>query len=296
MKNIIKTILISFVLLSCNAQDETIEYKLYSCIEKHYADNSIDLVSSLDSLENYLISKNILSSKDGEGKIKFYQDIIKNGEVPGIERIELMDKLFDNYYGNDFVKKCLFTKYGMDSLEYMKTKFYKTSDAINTEVAKHGHASPLTVSKAMLSHLTKEDFESPLYRTNMLISYVMTADRDQAYIRQITTSPNTVTSTDNQGYIIDLTVQKFESKDLEKSLLKYFTDFDKSTYIRIVTNPQTEYGVFAKIHSVVENSYKKYWNQVAMKEFKKEFNLLNSTEQSEIKKRYPIRIVEILEE
>jgi len=77
MKSTITTILITFVLLSCNAQDETIEDKIYSCIVKHYKNNNIDLVASLDSLENYLVFKNILSSKDGSGKIKFYENIIK---------------------------------------------------------------------------------------------------------------------------------------------------------------------------------------------------------------------------
>jgi biopolymer transport protein ExbD len=304
MKSIIKTILISFILLSCKAQDESIEGKLYSCIEKHYEDNNIDLDASLDSLENYLISKNILSSKDGEGKIKFYEDIIKNGEIPGIERIELMDDLSNHYYGNDFVKNCLFAKNDLDSLEYIETKFYKTSEAINNDVVKQGHVSPVSVSKAMLSHLTKEDFEKPIYRAHMLISFVMTADKDQAFIRQIPKSSSEALANDNKGFTIDLTTKdkllingkQFESEDLQAELLKYIDKFDESTYVRFVANPQTEYGFYSKIHSVIEMTYQKYWSQVALRDYKKEFSKLNSTEQNEIKKRYPFRIVETLNE
>ena len=265
MNNVIKTILILFVLLSCKAQDQSIEDKLYSCIDKHYADNNIDLGASLDSLENYLISKNILSSKDGIGKVKFYEDIIRDGQVPGIERIELMNKLADNYYGNSFVKKCLFAKSQTDSSQFIKTQFYKTSEAIKSEI-KQGNLSPITVSKAMLSHLSKEDFEKPLYRAHMLISYVMTADRDQAYIRQIPKSLKEVPIPDNQGFLIDLTTknkllingEQIDSEDLKTELLKYFDKFDESTYVRLVANPKTEYSIFSKIHSEIEMAYQKY--------------------------------------
>ena len=303
MNNVIKTILILFVLLSCKAQDQSIEDKLYSCIDKHYADNNIDLGASLDSLENYLISKNILSSKDGIGKVKFYEDIIRDGQVPGIERIELMNKLADNYYGNSFVKKCLFAKSQTDSSQFIKTQFYKTSEAIKSEI-KQGNLSPITVSKAMLSHLSKEDFEKPLYRAHMLISYVMTADRDQAYIRQIPKSLKEVPIPDNQGFLIDLTTknkllingEQIDSEDLKTELLKYFDKFDESTYVRLVANPKTEYSIFSKIHSEIEMAYQKYWDQIALRDYKKEFNKLNSTEQNEIEKQYPIRIVETLNE
>lgn len=303
MKSTITTILITFVLLSCNAQDETIEDKIYSCIVKHYKNNNIDLVASLDSLENYLVFKNILLSKDGSGKIKFYENIIKKGEVPGVERIELMDKLSERYYGNDFVKECLFVKNNIDSSSYIMTNFYKTSEAIKNEV-KQGSLSPVTVSKAMLSHLNKDDFEKPLYRANMLISYVMTADKDHAFIRQIPKSVNETPVIDNKGFTIDLTDnnklsingRQLESDNIQLELFKYFDKFDDSTHVRLVANSKTEYSLYSKIHSEIQMVYQKYWNQIALRDYKKEFNKLNSTEQNEIKKRYPIRIVEALNE
>ncbi len=303
MKNILKAISISFVLLSCNAQEVTIEDNLYSCMVNHYKENKIDLPASLDTLENYLIEKNVLQSKDAKSKIKFYEVIIETGEIPGIEITRLMEKLRESYPIMDSLKKCVFTTSNLDSAEYIKTKFYLTSQKIRSEFNETHTVSPVSVSKAMLLYLTVNDFDQPYYRAQMLLSYVMVAERDKAFTRKIQKHEAVDVLEGEGGFVIDFSDKNellvngnnLKIENLEPFLLKYLHSFDKSTHVQLIFSRKTEYDYFEKIHKYVEDAYLKFWGEVSLKEYSHEFHELSAIEQNKIKSRYPKRIIETLQ-
>ncbi len=290
--------MLSLVLLSCTAQEKTVEDKLYACITQHYKEHNIDLDTSLDSLENYLVSKKILTSKDGAGKIKFLEDVVKNGYFPDVERIAVMDDLTKNFYGIDFVEKCLFGKSKLDSLEYVQSKFYRTTQAVRKDAVMNGTVTPVSVAKAMISNMTEEDFEKPIYRAHMLIAAFMI---DYDYQRELPKQVTKESINPEKGFTIELLTddklllngKQGEPNDLESELLKYFDTCDESRQLRIMTHPQTEYELFAKVQTSIEMAYQTFHSRVALRDYKKEFSKLNATEQREIKELYPARIIEI---
>lgn len=302
-----KTFFIYFLLLiitcGCNSHDETIETQLFSCIEAHYADQNIELASALDSLENYFVSKKILSSTDGEAKIKFYEAIVKTGEVPGIERTALMERIADNYYSFESALNCLFGKKDFDSVEYYESKFYLVQEKMKNEMTKYGELSLATASKAILSNLSSEDFERPFYRAHMLISYVMTADRESAFVRKVPKSTTVAPYMDDKGFVIDLNSdgqvelngKKFYTEDLESELYRYFFSFDETTHVRIICSPSTEYQDLARANLTIERAYEKFCDRVALREYWMEFEKLEASKQNDIKTRYSLKIVEVVE-
>lgn len=303
MKKFLTCISVTLLLLSCSSPENSIENQLYSCIEGHYADQNIELSSALDSLEKYLVSKKILKSKNGDAKIEYYETIVKTGEVPGIERTALMERIADNYYSFESALNCLFGKKDFDSVEYYESKFYLVNENMKNAVTKYGEVSPVTASKAILSNLSSDDFERPFYRAHMLISYVMIADRDEAFIREIPKSTKVAPNMDNKGFVIDLTSdgqvelngKKYSTKDLEGELFKYFINFDETTYVRIICRPSTEYQDLASANLTIERAYEKFCDRIAIREYKMQFRKLDASKQNEIKTRYSLKIVEVVE-
>lgn len=300
--NLIKIFLVSCIILGCNAQESSIEDKLYACLVSHYTEQGIDLNESLDSIENYLVEKHILKSKDGLGKIKYYQEIINSGEIPGIMRTSLMDRLAEIYPLKNHTENCIFKTYKLDSVQYMKSTFFQISEKVKKEVDEMGELNPAIVTRALLNHLTAKDLEHPYYRAQMLLSYVLVADKDEAYIRQFPKQKVERNVNTKNAFIIDVISrselqvngQHMNEKDLEKALLDYLKTFDKTTCVQINTKVNTEYSYLSSINSLVEGAFLKYWDLIALREKRINFQSLNSIDQDKIKGRYPMKIIETL--
>ncbi|WP_417265726.1 biopolymer transporter ExbD [Brumimicrobium sp.] len=299
MKKIIIVLISLFIFLSSNAQEETIKDKLYTCMVNHYHGNNIDLNASLDTLENYLILNDILKSNDGNGKVQYYQTIIKTGVIQGVERTSLMDSLALYYPRTDFINNCIFVVNDLDSSQFIKSQFYQTTEKVKNDA--EGLIDLVSVSKLILSNLSAKDFEHPYYRANMLLSFVMTSDREQAYIRAIPSADKVTRPKKKDGFIIDITNnskllvndEDIDLKKLELSLLEYLNSNNKKSHILLIINTKTEYDYYLEIHSFVENVYTKFWDQISIKKHNLEFRQLVEKEQNEIQSRYPLRIFEI---
>lgn len=303
MKAVFGTILFLFIILSCNTNDRSIEDQLYQCMLDHYESHNIDLETSLDSLEDYLISNGILASKGGSGKIEYYKEIARNGAVPSSSRTKLMRTLSLSYIGQEKLVNCLRDHPSFDSLSYHQSSFSLTSEKITNHVKEQGSVNPKTVSTAFVEHLTAADFDHPFYRAHMLTTFVMTSDRDKAYIRKV---PKKLQGAQPNygGFVIDISTDdtylvndaQMEKSEVETALFDYLQEIEKPSYVTILVHANTRYRRFADVQVIVLEAYNKFWNQISLKEHQTSFDQLSSLQKDSIKSRYPAKLIEALAE
>ena len=176
-----------FILSACSIEvNRDVEDQLYTCLKGKYKQKGVNLEKELNRLENHLIKYKILENASGEAKIKYYKQIIKEGQIPPLQNIRVLKQLMKVPFSASILSSCQKRAGKKDSAAFAKSRFYKINQNIQMNIAAHGGAfSTGTVAKAMIKELTAEDFEHPYYRALMLLLVVQTADRNTTYMRQI---------------------------------------------------------------------------------------------------------------
>jgi len=284
--------------VGCQTNDRQVEDVLYQCLEQHYAENNIDLATSLDSLEDYLIAEDLLQTKDGQSKIIFYKQVVEDGKFPRVHETDLMKTLRTAYIPPESLLQCLKSKPTYDSLQYSKSTFVRKTQSIERDAVSQEATHVVLVSKAMLKHLTKNDFEHPFYRAQMLISFVMANQGDKAYIKDVPKKTQKLPSED--CFIIDISKpgsyshngESMEKEKIEKAFQDYLMSFDETTCVMLIADPNTLYSQFAEAQILINNCYHSYWNNISLHDYAEPFDNLELHQQEEIRAKYPKRIIE----
>lgn len=304
MKYLLSILFIAFFNSNCKAQNDNVTDALFSCLVNHYSNNKIDLITSLDSLENHLILNKILASKDGTGKIQFYETIINTGQIKQTPITGLMETLTEHYPPNDFVNFCIYEVNDFDSLVYKNSIFNQKNVKIERFIHELGGLNIVNVSKSIVANNSESDFEIPYYRAQMLLSYLMISDKDQAYLSAIPDSTSTFSTIRKSDLVIELTNQNelrindknIAIENLASHLIKYLDSLNEFSYICFVMNTSTEYDFYLNILEKVETEFKNYRNLKALEEYNREFPRLTKTEQNKVIRQYPFRYIEIIED
>ncbi|MFK7787662.1 MAG: hypothetical protein AB8B56_21245 [Crocinitomicaceae bacterium] len=299
MKTNMSLIFALIVFIGCQTGEKSIEDNLYQCLVEQYDENDIDLAASLDSIEDHLIQVGILTSRDGQGRINYYQEIIKQGEVHYTPETPIMTSLRNSDVNMGQVIECIKNAQTFDSLKYYSSEFYLKSKKIADHVEASGATNPVNVSKAILANLTAADFEHPFYRAQLLITMVMTNERNKAYVRTVLkpTQPETKLG---KGFVIDISVpdtflvndESAEKAAIEPALVHYLDTVDSSIFVRIKVSGKTLYGQLVEVQKLIRSAHKTFWNKVSLKTLNRSFDELTSNEKESIESEYPIRIIE----
>ncbi len=292
--------LIIFCSLSSCGQSFDPEDRVFSCMSERFADQGVQLEPTLDSLEQHYIDQGILKDNSGQAKLDFYQNIIDEGEVPGIEYSEVMRRVIQSYPKNDILLACTEPNGDIDSTELYNSAFYQLIEKIHSDFQKSGTVSPVTAAQAFVNNLTAEDFERKFFRAHMLLTYTMVADRDRAYMREL---PKKISSDTEipPGFNIQITADNqiitdsgnVTYSELKSELDKYFEDFNDKSHVRIQVSEQTAYSLYTEIMSTVEESYFDLRNAQAVKQFSLPYFELSEEDQKKIKSEFPSRIIEV---
>lgn len=301
MKQLINFSIVALLLVNCSSKNEQFEDQLYSCLENHYKECGIDLETALDSLENNLLAQRILTSKDGQGKIAYYETVVETGQITGHEPSELVDRIAKCYVHLDDLRHAMATTFGVDSLAFEQSEFFKTANKINKQAVINGGVSPVSVSKAMLKHLNAKDFEHPFYRAQMLLSLCMSSDLDDAFRRQIPKKQQPADG-DKEIFTIDLTSNKewlvdgkeLSKKELTTVMLQYFENNESTVNVRILLKGSTEYEKLANTQMVIESIYNEFLNQKAQNQYQMPFEKLTTSKQNKLKNEFPLSFIELL--
>lgn len=173
------TLIFSLILFqSCNKLDTPVEDALFECLVAEYKSQGITIEPILDSLENYYVKHDVLSSKTPLAKVEYYEGIAKSDEVPSMEPCHIADSIAQINISMHDIETCIMNS-GIDSLSLMGSKYYKMSEAAK----KTGGLTPSLAAKIHIDVLNENDFKHPYYRAHMLLTYTRIYDRPSAFIR-----------------------------------------------------------------------------------------------------------------
>lgn len=177
---VLPLLLFGSFLIGCSWYNKRVEDNLYYCLVEEYLTQGIDLELYLDSIENELILQNILSSKTGEARYAYYEEIVLKDKVPStypFSSFVVIQNAQSRINSIDCINKI--TK--VDSVLFLKSKYFKLTE----KMKKLSSVSPATVSKCYVSTLNENDLEHPFYRAWFILGHVMSTDSDEVYIRNI---------------------------------------------------------------------------------------------------------------
>lgn len=176
-----KYFFVAFLILtltSCSSNYE-VENKLYECLLKDSKSKSFDIIPLLNKFEKDCIENSILANSTGKEKKKFYQQIVRKGEIPFMPQSDVADSLSQLKMDIKAIESCAFKK-GIDSNQFKKSKYYQLSQ----ELGKLSEINPKSVSNCYIKILDESDFDHPFFRAFTLIIYSKIYDANSKYIKK----------------------------------------------------------------------------------------------------------------
>jgi len=173
-------------LVSCTNPHE-VEDALYSHIENQFSNNSLDLESTLDSLELIFLNEGLIDSPSPKEYRNYYQQNIDEGELRSPQSEDARKWISQVSFTYQELETVALRK--VDGETYDESKFGRIAQQIEKETRETGQITFITVAKAHLDILSVDDFEHPFYRANILLSlqrvYFRHYVEDRRYIRPI---------------------------------------------------------------------------------------------------------------
>lgn len=296
-------VLMLFSTLTIFGQENSISKKVasLSCLYKSFKDQGEGMKKALKKGEELLIEKQLLKDASGES----YMQLIKN--ITAINAQEKLNLGVLNYMKDEFEKGAVsIEKYTSclknleESEEYKASRIYKLMT-----ITKELHGS-LSVSEAaelapkILAIVKAKDFDYDYYKMMVFVLLEMYIQKDdQGIVKKI---PQRIISDKdlenvfrvriNQANEIIIGEQKITLAELKKMLRTYLLKNTTKSIIALIPVNETSYKVFLDIQSSMVSVYKELRSELAQKKFNKNYEVLTKEQQEEVKKTYPLRLVE----
>ena len=286
----------------CAQNDYQVEDFLYNCLNDKFKSENINLKSEILDFEKYLIDNKYLKGKSGQDYVDFFTLIEKLNDIPAEiepDKFERLSKIpMSEYYSANCIDKL--TQF--DSMVIRNSKYMELQIALKNQDYSNGF-EPSIIAKGILESLTFKDFEHLYYKTISLLMIVFTSNIDSGIERQL--PPLTDTEKAESTISKDKTIRVFVKPDdtvlLDNELIK-LTDIKGKIKEFIENHPEhliylnaelgTSYDLYIKVQSEITSAYTDLRNELSHILFDIEFSELTEIQMDEIRKIYPIRLIE----
>ncbi len=191
MRNLFTLILI-FILTSCNGQDYKVEKQLFECLVTSAKAVGIDLKKELTDFENNLIVNKVLKDKSGESYYQIYKQIEKEGDINFSFNYSLLDTIMlhsDTIGLHEIQTDCseYFSKI-LNSKDYKNSKLYSLNLAMDA-IKETGDINVTTIASTITDVLSPKDFEQDYYKMTVMLTLIATQDVTSGLTRRLPPLP-----------------------------------------------------------------------------------------------------------
>ncbi|NVK66660.1 MAG: hypothetical protein HWE22_18855 [Flavobacteriales bacterium] len=187
MKKFLFFLIVMPLLLAGCSNEYEVEDALYAYIETKYADESINLENTLDSLEKYYVEEGVIASGSPSDLRDYFQQNIDEGQLRISHNDQARALLSRVSFSFNELEKAALRQ--VDGETFDASKFGIISNLIEEETTKTGQIASSTVALPYLEVLSVKDFEHPFYRSNVLLflhmCYFHHYVKYQEYIREM---------------------------------------------------------------------------------------------------------------
>ncbi|XWN37233.1 MAG: biopolymer transporter ExbD [Balneola sp.] len=294
----------SLLVLQNEGLAQSIEEKLYECLDHYYEKKGIDIDSELNDLESYLIQTEQIEGVSGKSYYNFYSKIVSNKGISTNINREKFKTLIDNHnfnYTNTDNCRSSISQFHVEQIA--KSKFFVLQQKLNNIRNRSNlKLTPATVSSAIVEVLSPSDFETPFYRASALLTVlfisdltikieVNSADPDQNKHGEDYTSYETfeiILKDDHNIYIGDKII---DLKDLPKTLEPFIRENLPEQNIVIEISQNASYRVFTNLLDTVSSVYRIIRNDESLGKFQTKFDELSSSQRDSVEILIPKNII-----
>jgi len=261
MKKLILTYL-TFGIFSifCNSQSIKVEDKLINCVYQNYEDNGTKFKKALTEFEQLLINENILKDSSGKSYIIIFEKIIEENDFKYNPSESFLDKIIDIGMPKlESFNKC--------QSELKESEFSKNNELrkIFDALKESGNFSQSTIVRK-LPEIQEEDIEY-----------------------DISKSINIYIDRENQIFV---NKEKVDIDALKTAVRNYEEKNKSESIISLKTERETMYSTYINVQNAVVGEIKKLRTRLAEERYNKELKNLTKEEMTEIKKVYPLKLIE----
>lgn len=295
--------IMSFLILQNEGLAQSIEEKLYECLDHYYEEKGIDFDSELNDLESYLIQTEQIEGVSGKSYYNFYSKITSNKEIStNIDR-ERFKTLLDNHnfnYTNTDNCRSSISQFHVEQIA--KSKFFLLQQKLdNIRNRSDLKLTPATISSAIVEVLSPSDFETPFYRASALLTVLFISDStsdtevnsedpDHNKHGEDYSSYETfeiILKDDHNIYVGDKIT---DLKDLPKILEPFIRENLPEQHIVIEVSKNASYRVFSNLLDTVSSVYRIIRNDESLGKFKTRFDELSLSQRDSVEILIPKNI------
>ncbi len=293
--------------------DYKTENAILDCFYKFYADNDIDIKSSVDSIENVLIKHKILKDKTGKSYISVLEQI-RDGNLHDFQNADLISDINSIFYIPSSVSCNSLTESVLSEEEIASASKLNQLNSIFDTIRSKGNVSATLIADEILEILEAKDFENDFYRTLGLVSFcnllkmsALPADNtsnsqsapplDERNVLHI------VITSDDKIFVGNLPVEITYLKDVVKEFILQTADqkeldlpligkqkSSKAT-ISVQNEDETSYEFYVSVQNELLAAYDEIRSQYSQEFFNSNFDNLEAEQKDAIKTLVPLRIV-----
>lgn len=329
MRNLVILILIILICFSCNGQDYSIETKHLDCLIKSSQQIGIDLNKKCTDFEKHLVESGVLADKSGDSYYQIYKQIENVGDINFSFDYSLLDSIkmqSDTFGLQDMQFDCLkMAEKLKKSRKYRKSKIYKLKLAMDS-IKASGDINVSNIASTISRILSPKDFEHDYYKMTTLILLATTKDSDSGISRSLLPRSKAEESVSIKKRNI---LHVYITSDIDsvyvngkKILIAYLSAFAKEyiisdsldslkpelqliqtdllgecyqskLIISMQNEKETKYKTYIDVQNQLVEAYNSARNDMALKYFKAEFDMLTNNQQRAIKELIPMRISEV---
>lgn len=297
---ILLNIIIGLISISCFAQRERVENELMNCIYENYEDQGTKFRNAISDYEKLLIDEKILNDGTGKSYKAIFEKVIIDDEFNYNPSKSFFDKTTEiGLPQNESFKNCQSELLEKSENEYSKGVELKT---VIDSIVNSGNISPSTIANGILTVLNEKDFELDYYKIIVFslfdtinftndsgISKKLPEFKKDEREYDLSKALNIYIDGNNQIFV---NKQKVDIEKFKVQIQEYIFKNKSKSIISFKTERETMYKTYINVKNTIVGEIQILREQLAKEKYNAEFDKLTEKQQSEIKKVYPIKIVE----
>ncbi|WP_160129495.1 hypothetical protein [Kordia antarctica] len=276
-----------------------------NCIYSSLPDNGVELITILKKAEQILIEEELLKDGSGESYLKLYKNIEKatDGKLQDLRVAEYIQKMMQKDLDVDNYVNCM--QEFMQSPKFLDSKLNKLNKFINLARSETNTPEIKTLVNNMLTVFEATDFEHNYYKylTFLLLDkYNQTDFEIQNIDRSLPkeTAPKISASALEQAFKIEMQPEevlfvngeKTPRNSLRKKVITYLRKHKSESIISVKYDMKIPYSFYIVVQNEMVGAFEEVRNELAKQKFNSSFDDLTQEQQEEIKKTYPMKIVD----